>query len=86
MAEHLSVRPETLSRWKGESGFKKAIETAYVELLQSICDEQMHLIDKAQEAILRALESDDITEAMRAWPQLYHHSQGLLRLLPGLYR
>ena len=65
VAEHLSVRPETLSRWKGESGFNKAMETAYVELLQCICDEQMHLIDKAQEAILRALESDDISEAMR---------------------
>ena len=65
VAEHLSVRPETLSRWKGESGFKKVIDAAYVEVLQNICDEQMHLIDKAQEAILRALESDDISEAMR---------------------
>ena len=65
VAEHLSVRPETLSRWKGESGFNKAMDTAYVELLQCICDEQMHLIDKAQEAILRALESNDISEAMR---------------------
>ena len=60
IAKQLGIREETLSRWRQEPIFKKALEDKIEIILSEIIESQKHLLMMSQNVILKTLESKSI--------------------------
>ena len=61
-AKKLNIRQETLSRWRQDDKFIKAINDAQEEILESIVETQKHILLLAQDVIINAFKNDKIDD------------------------
>ena len=66
VAQKLSLRRETISRWQVNPDFVLAKEKAYLEVLSNIVNEANLLTDKAHRALLEAFEDQEISKVAKA--------------------
>jgi hypothetical protein len=66
VAQELSLRRETISRWQVNPDFVLAKEKAYLEVLSNIVNEANLLTDKAHRALLEAFEDQEISKVAKA--------------------
>jgi len=65
----LNIRPETLSRWRQDKEFVKAIDKAQEEILEGIVDTQKHILILSQNVLIEVLNNnklDDLKKSMIA--------------------
>ena len=60
--EQINIRAETLSRWRQDDKFIKAINDAQEEILESIVDTQKHILLLAQDVIINAFKNDKLDD------------------------
>ena len=66
VAQKLSLRRETISRWQVNPDFVLAKEKAYLEVLSNIVNEANLLTDKAHRALLEAFDDQEISKVAKA--------------------
>ena len=66
VAQKLTLRRETISRWQVNPDFILAKEKAYLEVLSNIINESTLLTNKAHQALLEAFEDQEITKVAKA--------------------
>ena len=66
VAQKLSLRRETISRWQVNPDFVLAKEKAYLEVLSNIVNEANLLTDKAHRALLEAFDDQEISKLAKA--------------------
>ena len=66
VAQKLTLRRETISRWQVNPDFILAKEKAYLEVLSNIVNEASLLTDKAHQALLEAFEDQEISKVAKA--------------------
>ena len=66
VAQKLSLRRETISRWQVNPDFVFAKEKAYLEVLSNIINESTLLTNKAHQALLEAFEDQEISKVAKA--------------------
>ena len=66
VAQKLSLRRETISRWQVNPDFVLAKEKAYLEVLSNIVNEANLLTDKAHRALLEAFDDKEISKVAKA--------------------
>ena len=66
VAQKLSLRRETISRWQVNPDFVLAKEKAYLGVLSNIVNEANLLTDKAHRALLEAFEDQEISKVAKA--------------------
>jgi len=65
----LNIRPETLSRWRQDEDFIKAIDKAQEDILEGIVDTQKRTLILCQDVLIKALNNnklDDLKKSMIA--------------------
>ena len=65
----LNIRPETLSRWRQDEDFIKAIDKAQEDILEGIVDTQKRTPILCQDVLIKALNNnklDDLKKSMIA--------------------
>jgi len=60
--EQLKIRPETLSRWRQDSEFIKAIQSAQETVLEGIMDSQKCILILSQNTLIKALQNDKLDD------------------------
>ena len=58
--EQLKIRPETLSRWRQDSEFIKAIQSAQETVLEGIIDSQKSILLLSQNTLISAFNNDKL--------------------------
>ena len=66
VAQKLTLRRETISRWQVNPDFILAKEKAYLEVLSNIINESTLLTNKAHQALLEAFEDKEISKVAKA--------------------
>ena len=66
VAQKLTLRRETISRWQVNQDFILAKEKAYLEVLSNITNESTLLTNKAHQALLEAFEDQEISKVAKA--------------------
>ena len=66
VAQKLTLRRETISRWQVNPDFILAKEKAYLEVLSNIINESTLLTNKAHQALLEAFEDQEISKVAKA--------------------
>ena len=66
VAQKLTLRRETISRWQVNPDFILAKEKAYLEVLSNIIKESTLLTNKAHQALLEAFEDQEISKVAKA--------------------
>ena len=66
VAQKLTLRRETISRWQVNPDFILAKEKAYLEVLSNIIKESTLLTNKAHQALLEAFEDQEISKVVKA--------------------
>ena len=62
IAKQLEIRAETLSRWRQDSEFIKAIESAQGTILKGIIDSQKSLLILSQDTLIKAFHNDKLDD------------------------
>ncbi len=60
--EQLKIRPETLSRWRQDSEFIKAIQSAQEAVLEGIIYSQKSILLLSQNTLIRAFHNDKLDD------------------------
>ena len=60
IAKHLSIREETLSRWRQIDEFKDALEDATEAILREIDETHKNLLIRSQDVISEALNNEEL--------------------------
>ena len=60
--EQINIRAETLSRWRNDDKFIKAINDAQEQILERIVDTQKHILLLAQDVIIKAFKNDKLDD------------------------
>ena len=60
--EQLKIRPETLSRWRQDSEFIKAIQSAQETILEEIIDSQKSILILSQDTLIKAFHNDKLDD------------------------
>ena len=60
IAKHLSIREETLSRWRQIDEFKDALENATEAILREIDETHKNLLIRSQDVISEALNNEEL--------------------------
>ena len=66
VARKLSLRRETISRWKVNQDFVLAMNRAHLEVLSNIANDTTMLTNKAHQALLEALDDKEISKVAKA--------------------
>ena len=66
VAQKLTLRRETISRWQVNPDFILAKEKAYLGVLSNIINESTLLTNKAHQALLEAFEDQEISKVAKA--------------------
>ena len=66
VARKLSLRRETISRWKVNQDFILAMNRAHLEVLLNIANDTTMLTSKAHQALLEALDDEEISKVAKA--------------------
>ena len=66
VAQKLTLRRETISRWQVNPDFILAKEKAYLEVLSNIINESTLLTNKAHQVLLEAFEDQEISKVAKA--------------------
>ena len=66
VARKLSLRRETISRWKINQDFVLAMDRAHLEVLSNIANDTTMLTNKAHQALLEALDDEAISKVAKA--------------------
>jgi len=66
VARKLSLRRETISRWKVNQDFVLAMDRAHLEVLSNIANDTTMLTNKAHQALLEALDDEAISKVAKA--------------------
>ena len=66
VARKLSLRRETISRWKVNQDFILAMNRAHLEVLSNIANDTTMLTSKAHQALLEALDDEEISKVAKA--------------------
>ena len=66
VARKLSLRRETISRWKVNQDFILAMNRAHLEVLSNIANDTTMLTSKAHQALLEALDDKEISKVAKA--------------------
>ena len=62
IAKQLEIRAETLSRWRQDSEFIKAIQSAQETILEEIIDSQKSLLILSQDTLIKAFHNDKLDD------------------------
>ena len=62
IAKQLGIRAETLSRWRQDSEFIKAIQSAQETVLEGIIDSQKSLLILSQDTLIKAFHNDKLDD------------------------
>ena len=66
VARKLSLRRETISRWKVNHDFVLAMDRAHLDVLSNIANDTTMLTNKAHQALLEALDDKEISKVAKA--------------------
>jgi len=66
VARKLSLRRETISRWKVNQDFILAMDRAHLDVLSNIANDTTMLTSKAHQALLEALDDEEISKVAKA--------------------
>ena len=66
VARKLSLRRETISRWKVNQDFVLAMDRAHLDVLSNIANDTTMLTNKAHQALLEALDDKEISKVAKA--------------------
>jgi hypothetical protein len=66
VARKLSLRRETISRWKVNQDFILAMNRAHLDVLSNIANDTTMLTSKAHQALLEALDDEEISKVAKA--------------------
>jgi len=66
VARKLSLRRETISRWKVNQDFVLAMDRAHLDVLSNIANDTTMLTSKAHQALLEALDDEEISKVAKA--------------------
>ena len=66
VARKLSLRRETISRWKVNQDFVLAMNRAHLEVLSNIANDTTRLTNKAHQALLEAFDDEKISKVAKA--------------------
>ena len=66
VAEQLNIRSETLSRWRKDKEFVKAIDKAQEEILEGIVDTQKRILILSQDVLIKALNNDKLDDLKKS--------------------
>jgi len=66
VARKLSLRRETISRWKINQDFVLAMDRAHLEVLSNIANDTTMLTNKAHQALLEAFDDEKISKVAKA--------------------
>ena len=66
VAEQLNIRSETLSRWRQDEEFVKAINKAQEEILEGIVDTQKRILILSQNVLIKALNNDKLDDLKKS--------------------
>ena len=66
VARKLSLRRETISRWKVNHDFVLAMDRAHLDVLSNIANDTTMLTNKAHQALLEAFDDEKISKVAKA--------------------
>lgn len=62
IVKQLGIRAETLSRWRQDSEFIKAIQSAQETILEEIIDSQKSILILSQDTLIKAFHNDKLDD------------------------
>ena len=62
IVKQLGIRAETLSRWRQDSEFIKAIQSAQETILEGIIDSQKSILILSQDTLIKAFHNDKLDD------------------------